>query len=180
MCLGPRTNPCTDLGLLAALETSLNQLTLHPQPSKAAAAFKKKQPVAESWDDEELESGEETDRPLSLQQSAPYPNAPPPTPISPSTSFPRDTFITPFGYGIDGASDARGERVGSRPEKTDAVAKRMIAGALGVKAPKKTEEQKAYDRAIKEKEIKRRNQEKEAAIRAKAEAERARAAVWDD
>jgi hypothetical protein len=67
-----------------------------------------------------------------------------------------------------------------RPEKTDAVAKRMIAGALGVKATKKTEEQKAYDRAIKEKEIKRRNQEKEAAARAKEEAERAKTAVWDD
>lgn len=67
-----------------------------------------------------------------------------------------------------------------RPEKTDAVAKRMIAGALGVKAPKKTEEQKAYDRAIKENEIKRRNQEREAAARAKEEAERAKAAVWDE
>lgn len=67
-----------------------------------------------------------------------------------------------------------------RPEKTDAVAKRMIAGALGVKAPKKTEEQKAYDRAIKENEVKRRNQEREAAARAKEEAERAKAAVWDE
>lgn len=56
----------------------------------------------------------------------------------------------------------------------------MIAGALGVKAPKKTEEQKAYDRAIKEKEIKRRNQDKEAAARAKEEAEKAKAAVWND
>jgi hypothetical protein len=176
-CLGPDI-PVTDLD--RALETSLNKLSLHPRPSKAAAAFKKKQPVAESWDDEELDSGEDTDRPLSPQQSADYPSAPPPTPISPSTSFARETFITPFGYGIDGASDARSERANSRPEKTDAVAKRMIAGALGVKAPKKTEEQKAYDRAIKEKEIKRRNQEKEAAARAKEEAERAKASVWDD
>ena len=56
----------------------------------------------------------------------------------------------------------------------------MIAGALGVRAPKRTEEQKAYDKAIKEKEIKRRNAEKEAAIRAKEEAERQKAAVWDD
>jgi hypothetical protein len=174
----PSPNPCTDL--LQALESSLNQLSLHPQPSKASAAFRKKQPVAESWDDEELESGEDTDRPLSPQQSAPYPDPPPPTPISPSTSFARETFITPFGYGIDGASDTRSERAGVRPEKTDAIAKRMIAGALGVKAPKKTEEQRAYDRAIKEKEIKRRNQEKEAAARAKEDAERAKAAVWDD
>jgi hypothetical protein len=55
----------------------------------------------------------------------------------------------------------------------------MIAGALGIKAPKKTEEQRAYDRALKEKEMKRRNQEKEAAAKAKEEAERAKAAVWD-
>ena len=89
--------------------------------------------------------------------------------------------MNPYGYGgIDGVAEARGERPTSRPEKTDAVAKRMIAGALGVKAPKKTEEQKAYDKAIKEKEIKRRNQEKEAAARAKEDAERAKAAVWDD
>ncbi len=66
-----------------------------------------------------------------------------------------------------------------RPDKTDAAAKRMIAGALGIKAPKKTEEQRAYDRALKEKEMKRRNQEKEAAAKAKEEAERAKAAVWD-
>lgn len=139
--------------------------------------------MSESWDDEELEdSGEDTDRPLSQQQSADYPSAPPPTPISPSTSFARDaTFVNPYGYGgIDGVAEARTERLSSRPEKTDAVAKRMIAGALGVKAPKKTEEQKAYDKAIKEKEIKRRNQEKEAAARAKEDAERAKAAVWED
>jgi hypothetical protein len=154
---------------------------LHPEPSKSSASFKKKQSVSESWEDEELEnSGEESDRPLSLQQSADYPSAPPPTPISPSTSFTRETFINPYGYSVDGASDARSERANARPEKTDAVAKRMIAGALGVRAPKKTEEQRAYDRAIKEKEMKRRNLEKEAAARAKEEAERQKAAVWDD
>ena len=80
---------------------------------------------------------------------------------------------------MDSASDTRAERT-RRPEKTDAVAKRMIAGALGVKAPKKTEEQRAYDRAVKEKEIKRRNAEKEEKVRQMEEAEKAKAAVWDD
>jgi hypothetical protein len=56
----------------------------------------------------------------------------------------------------------------------------LIAGALGVKVPKRTEEQRAYDKALKEKEIKRRNAEKEDAARKKEEAERARAAVWSD
>lgn len=158
-------------------------MTIDPQPSRASAAFAQKQNVAESWDDEELEdSGDDTDRPLSAQTPADYPSAPPPTPISPSTSFARDsTFVNQYGYGgIDAIAEARSERPSSRPEKTDAVAKRMIAGALGVRAPKKTDEQKAYEKAIKEKEIKRRNQEKEAAVRAKEEGERAKAAVWTD
>jgi hypothetical protein len=55
----------------------------------------------------------------------------------------------------------------------------MIAGALGLRTPKRTEEQRAYDRAVKEKEIKRRNQEREAAAKLKEEEERAKAAVWD-
>ncbi|KAH8665781.1 hypothetical protein BGZ60DRAFT_55767 [Tricladium varicosporioides] len=163
-----------------ALESTLTKLSLNPQSSKSSASFKKKQQaLAESWEDEDIEdSGEDTDRPLSPQQSADYPSAPPPTPISP-TPRSGESFINPYGYGMDGTSAARAERT-VRQEKTDAVAKRMIAGALGVKAPKKTEEQKAYDRAIKEKEIKRRNQEKEATARAKEDAEKAKAAVWDD
>jgi hypothetical protein len=82
----------------------------------------------------------------------------------------------------DDSLSPRSERTGSnvRPEKTDAVAKRLIAGALGVRAPKKTEEQRAYERAVKEKEVKRRNGEKEAKIRAEEEAKRAKAAAWDD
>ncbi|KAG9234124.1 putative ubiquitin-like protein SMT3 [Amylocarpus encephaloides] len=164
------------------LESTLTKLCLNPEPSKASSSFKKKQqPLADSWEDEVADdvSGEETDRPLSPQQSADYPSAPPPTPISSASR--NDDFVSPYGYGMgmDGASDARTER-NIRPEKTDAVAKRMIAGALGVRAPKKTDEQKAYDRAMKEKEIKRRNQEKEAAVRAREEAERAKAAVWND
>ena len=56
----------------------------------------------------------------------------------------------------------------------------MIAGALGIKAPKPTEEGKAYERATREKEAKRLRNEKE---ERKAEAERqerARRAMWED
>lgn len=86
-----------------------------------------------------------------------------------------------FG-GSESTSSPRSERSsdGRRPEKTDAVAKRMIAGALGVRAPKKTEDQRAYDRAVKEKEIKRRNAEKEAKARAEEDAAKAKAAAWED
>lgn len=159
------------------LESSLSKLSINPQSSKSSGSFRKKQ-VVESWEDEDEDSGSDTDRALSPQTSANYPSAPPPTPISPSHNEGLP-FISPYGYSADTAREGRSERT-VRPEKTDAVAKRMIAGALGVKAPKKTEEQRAYDRAIKEKEIKRRNAEKEGAARAKEEAERAKAAVWED
>lgn len=67
-----------------------------------------------------------------------------------------------------------------RPEKTTAVAGRLIAGALGVRAPKRTDEEREYDRAMREKERKRRNEEREREKR-EAEAREARKkAVWDD
>jgi hypothetical protein len=129
-------------------------------------------------------SGDETDRPISPQTSANYPSAPPPTPINGAGYSPfEDGFEV--GWGPGGGSydgNPRSDRTGSntRPEKTDAVAKRLIAGALGVRAPKKTEEQRAYERAVKEREVKRRNGEKEAKIRAEEEAKRAKAAAWND
>jgi hypothetical protein len=56
----------------------------------------------------------------------------------------------------------------------------MIAAGLGLRAPKQTEEQKAYDRAIREKERKRREQEKEEQRRKAAELEKAKQAIWED
>ncbi|RDW66252.1 hypothetical protein BP6252_09887 [Coleophoma cylindrospora] len=164
------------------LAKSLSKLSLNQEAEKTTAKSKKaakKQNVVDSWEDEELSSGEETDRPLSHQASADYPSAPPPTPISPIMSS-GDNFTDPYGYSAATLRSPQGERSSARPEKTDAVAKRLIAGALGVRAPKKTDEQRAYDRAIKEKEMKRRNDEKEAIAKAKEAAEKAKAAVWDD
>ena len=67
-----------------------------------------------------------------------------------------------------------------RPEKTDAVARRMIAGALGVKAPKQTDDQKAYDKAIRERERQRRDDERAAERMRHEDAEKAKAAIWDE
>lgn len=60
------------------------------------------------------------------------------------------------------------------------MARRMIAGALGLKVPKLTDEQKAYQKAIREKERKRRDEEKAEQKRKEEEAAKARAAIWDD
>jgi hypothetical protein len=56
----------------------------------------------------------------------------------------------------------------------------MIAGALGVRAPKKTEEGKAYEKAVRDNERKRREKVKGEAEREEREREEARRAVWDE
>ena len=56
----------------------------------------------------------------------------------------------------------------------------MIAGALGVRAPKKTEEGKAYEKAVRDNERKRRERAKEEAEREEKEREEMRRAVWDE
>ena len=85
-----------------------------------------------------------------------------------------------------GASRSRGDSgvgrggVDKRPEKTTAVAGRLIAGALGVRAPKRTDEEREYDKAMREKERKRRTEEKEREKREIEEAEARKKAIWDD
>jgi hypothetical protein len=85
-------------------------------------------------------------------------------------------------YGLDNESSRsapRGTEV-PRPEKTDAVARRMIAASLGMKMPKRTEEQKEYDKAMREKERKRRDEEREVQRRKDEAAAKAKQAIWDD
>lgn len=140
--------------------------------------------VADSWeddalsdslpeDDREPEQGHEirkhTEGGGERPQSTFALNAPPPTPITSRTNMP--------SWDSQGGSDFREER--RRPEKSTAVAGRLIAGALGVKAPKKTEEQRAYERSVKEQEIRRRNREKEQREKERLEDEKAKASVWD-
>jgi hypothetical protein len=177
-------NSVTNKTLPLALSSTLTKLSLNPIPSKSSSSFAKKQkaPPADSWEEEAEDSGSDTEGPLSPQQSNDYPSAPPPTPISPNHNQ-AHSFENPYGY-VDGASERPSGRGGlsdgKRPEKTDAVAKRLIAGALGVRAPKKTDDQKAYEKAAREKEVKRREKEKADEVKAKQEKERAKAAVWEE
>ncbi|KAJ5097400.1 hypothetical protein N7456_008121 [Penicillium angulare] len=154
-------------------------------PSIPKPAKKAKQPVADSWEDEAdlsddeaaaaAVAGEGLASPslLSPTLSAEGPLDPPPTPISPQTS-------QTWGGGRAASPAAGGPGPGRRPEKQTAVAGRLIAGALGIRAPKRTEEQRAYDRAVKEQEIKKRNREREEAAKAKEEDEKLKASVWTD
>ncbi|KAJ5852311.1 uncharacterized protein N7529_011696 [Penicillium soppii] len=148
-----------------------------PSTSKVTPKPKK---VADSWEDEVDLSGsddentqpydKDTPTVLSPILSAEGPLDPPPTPISPQTSNP---------WGGQTASPAAQGGPARRPEKQTAVAGRLIAGALGIRAPKRTEEQRAYDRSVKEQEIRRRNREREEQAKAKAEEEKLKISVWD-
>lgn len=142
---------------------------------------KAKKPVADSWEDE-TETSDDEPTPqdvaspssvLSPTISAEGPLDPPPTPISPQTS-------QSWGPAMPAPTSAGPGGPARRPEKQTAVASRLIAGALGIRAPKRTEEQRAYDRATKEQEIKRRNHEREEQAKAKEEEERVKASVWTD
>ncbi|KAL2258061.1 hypothetical protein VTK26DRAFT_8776 [Humicola hyalothermophila] len=85
----------------------------------------------------------------------------------------------PGGGGQTGNGRDSSSSSSRRPEKTDAVARRMIASALGMKAPRMTDEQRAYDRAVREKERKRREEEKERERKREEEIVKARQAIWD-
>lgn len=150
--------------------------------------------MASSWEDDLEASDTETEdatassisfsstKKLAPATSNDYPAAPPPTPASPSSRFSYDDE-PPFAHPSQLARSSSGSGSNSptrRPEKSAAVASRLIAGALGVRAPKRTEEQRAYDKAMRESEIKRRQREKEEAERKRIESEKAKQSVWED
>ncbi|KAL0944278.1 uncharacterized protein CTRU02_202165 [Colletotrichum truncatum] len=171
-------------GLKSDVASSLSKLSIDSEkkstpPSAKTTKAKTKKPVVDSWEDEDLDDDEDEEEVKSQDDGS---KAPPPTPISPtynsaSQSFPPYGNTDATGATIPSGAGSAGPR---RPEKTDAVARRMIASALGVKVPKQTEEQKAYDKAIREKERKRREEEKAAERKRQEETERAKVAIWED
>ncbi|KAI1379417.1 hypothetical protein F4677DRAFT_331589 [Hypoxylon crocopeplum] len=170
---------------------AMADLSLGSAP-KIKSKSKKPAPVLDSWEDEDVESdeGEPVPSSPSLGKETKIDGsgfaAPPPTPSSPSyssgnppwQSMASSTVSSPSP--LSSPASPASDTTSRRPEKTDAVARRMIASALGVRAPKPTEEQKAYDRSVRESERKRREAEREAEKKRLQEAEKARAAIWED
>ncbi|KAJ4138214.1 hypothetical protein NW768_002035 [Fusarium equiseti] len=158
--------------------TSVKNLSLKTsddpaQASTKPAAKKKKakKAVADSWEDSDSDSEPEAESSEPTPKVTPAP--PPPTPMSPVGDLSWNSMSSISGPRAAADPD-------KRPEKTDAVARRMIAAGLGLKAPKQTEEQRAYQKSVREQEKKKREQEREEEKRRQAETEKAKAAVWDD
>lgn len=166
------------------VSTFMSQLSLDKSTAKTSKS-KVKEPVADSWEDEDLssDSDDEAQKDSTKEESQRLPSPPPPTPASPSRGN-KAGQDRPWPTPGDPSATYTGMRSSTteqrRPEKTDAVARRMIAGALGVKAPKLTDEQKAYDRNIREQERKRKEEAREAERKRQEDAEKAKAAIWDD
>jgi hypothetical protein len=180
------------------IASTLTHLKLSTKTPQKPAHKPKSKPVADSWDEDASEGSDtETETEVSKTSnsaSSPHdsldpistitsddisPHPPPPTPASPPPfEFPDNV---PYGAAARGRGDSRsGASLDKRPEKTTAVAGRLIAGALGVRAPKRTDEEREFDRAMREKERKRRTEEKEREKREQEEAEKRKKAVWDD
>ncbi|MCJ1468051.1 hypothetical protein MMC07_006677 [Pseudocyphellaria aurata] len=110
---------------------------------------------------------------------ATLPLAPPPTPTTNTHPYHWTSSSIQAARSTSGAGSAGYSQQTPpsqvRPEKQTAVAGRMIAGALGVRAPLKSEESKRYERVLREKVGKERKEKK----REEEERERAKQAVWD-
>ncbi|RDA86100.1 hypothetical protein CP532_1133 [Ophiocordyceps camponoti-leonardi (nom. inval.)] len=129
---------------------------------------KKKKEIADSWEDDYESSSSTEDAKQPQLPAEATSESPSPPPDSPPSSYPEPT--------ISRSPDLEARR----PEKTDAVARRMITAGLGLKMPKPTAEQMAYQKSIREQERKRRDQQKEEEKRLKEEADKAKAAIWND
>ncbi|KUI69128.1 hypothetical protein VM1G_03875 [Cytospora mali] len=160
--------------------SAVSKLSLDTQGAlKNTKTNPKKEKVVDSWEDEDLSSDTETEDPgpTPSEGGSDGTSAPPPTPASPS--YGQQSF-SPLDSSSGFRATSESSSPAARPEKTDAVARRMIAAGLGLRVPRQTEEQKAYDKAVREKERKRREEEKAAQKRKEEEAAKAKAAMWDD
>lgn len=159
----PRTrNP--EMSSLNNLARSLGDLKISTRKPKAKK--EQEEEVLDSWDAASLSSDSE---PEADPIPKPASNVPKPasSPEKPASSPPPPTPSTPDA--------ARKER----PATTDAVARRMIAAALGVRT-KSTTEQRAFDKAVREKEKKKRDEERERRREDDKREEEAKRMVWED
>ncbi|KAI5780535.1 hypothetical protein EDC01DRAFT_780782 [Geopyxis carbonaria] len=169
------------------LTASLATLNLTP------ASKPRPPPIADSWEDD-LSSDDEASTSASTAPHTPSdpPQPPPPTPTTPTASRASTPASTPSAHTRTSSASSPAARVASphtrtsstgereRPATTDAVARRMISAALGVRAPRSTAEQREFDKAVREKEGRRRREEAERRREAERVQEEERRRVWED
>jgi hypothetical protein len=181
----------------ASMASKMSALHIDLPSDPKPIGAQKTDAVIDSWEDDDLDDTSNTQTPIEgpgpslkpVQSQDPALIPPPPTPISTGGQYidwsPAQVLgggrpsTRPYTPPAPSSSQTDSDKERRRPEKTTAAASRMIAAGLGMKVQKKTEEQKQYDRAMKDQEIKRRNREKEEREREKDAEEKIKAAVWD-
>ena len=170
------------------VDSRMSKLSIDPRSRRDLAS---KDAVADSWEDKsstesDTDQADDTNTETFSKKTShlspslgAFPAAPPPTPLSPQFAKPPSFAASSLGTG-SGELKATNEGVSEkRPEKTTQTAARMIAAGLGVKAPRQTEEQKEYERSIRENERRLLNEQKEERKRREEEKEKVKRAMWD-
>lgn len=132
----------------------------HPQPPLnipplTPPVSKKAEPVPDSWEDESSDEDEVEAAPAKKET----------TPSPAKKTIPIEVDLPPFLPTTTSSSPSESRQSGTndpperRPIKSTATARRLIAGALGVRS-RPTAEEREYEKAIREKEKKRREEEK--------------------
>lgn len=158
-----------------ASNTNEASSSLSLNKDKLGQRTKAKEQVADSWEDEDEDDEDdvsETEQPTAPKAATPAETA--------SVAHPSTPFFGPpdvWSGREDSRSATRDER---RPEKTDAVARRLIVAGLGLKAPPQTDEQRAYQKSVREQEKKRRDEGRSEQQQKADASERAKASVWED
>jgi len=179
----------------SALQSSLDKLTISPE-AHAPTILTNPIPAnstSTSHKDESVPPLAKPDLPISA------PSPPPPTPASPTVKTKATAFNSPYQtgppYGMNGSVDGAATGAGrsstptgrsnagepdKRPEKTTSTAARLIAAGLGQRPPRRTEEERKYDQAMRVQEKKKRDAAKAEEQKKKDELEKARKSIWED
>jgi hypothetical protein len=181
----------------SALQSSLDKLTISPEAHEPSILTN---PIANSTSASYRDDTSKSAPPLAKPvQSISTPSPPPPTPASPTVRTKATASNSPYHtqppYGMNGSVDGAATGAGrsstptgrsgaadpdKRPEKTTSTAARLIAAGLGQRPPKRTEEERKYDQAMRVQEKKKRDAAKAEEQKKKDDLEKAKKSIWED
>jgi hypothetical protein len=177
----------------SALHSSLDKLAISSPETQAPRVLTNSIDVAESWKDSTTNAGS---APATATIPISTPSPPPPTPASPTVKTKTSAFSSPYStlppYGMSSSVEDSGSapraqtsarsagEPDKRPEKTTSTAARLIAAGLGQRAPKRTEEERKYDQAMRVQEKKKRDAAKAEEQKKKDDLEKAKKSIWED
>jgi len=168
---------------VSTMPTDVSDSLSNLKPSPLAAVVKKKvsskpkdeEEILESWETASLSSSGDEAEPS--PSAVDLPRAASKSPLShrrASSATLGSPVLAPRARPIEEEKGA-----GERPAKTDAVARRMISAALGVRT-RTTKEQREFDAALKEKEKRKRDEERARKKEEELKQEEAKRSVWED